>query len=199
MLPLPDPAAPFPEQLGYLVLLFRSAPGRQDRIRTVLDRLVAYVAHAPMAIEAGIENNWALGGDPLKERLQIRQVDQIRITQGASKKELLALAKALADDFEPLPSSAKIAVRLVSEPQPEPAYPRSNQVLPTGARIRDRSDAKLAELIESVLRETEVAIQAQQWHTVLHDVQAVMRMLPGLSQDGRRSYTFVLRRSSLDP
>jgi HEAT repeats len=196
MLPVPDPAAPLPEQLGYLVLLYRSAPGRQDRIRTILDRLVTQVAHSPMVIEGGIENNWALGGDPLKERLQIRQVDEIRIEKGASKKELLALAKALADDFEALPSSARIMVRLVAEPLPESAPPRaSTSSLPAASPApRDRSDTGLATLIESVLQETDLAIQQEQWHTVLHDVQAVMRMLPGLSENGRRTYSIVLRR-----
>jgi hypothetical protein len=193
MLPLPDPSASLPELLGYLVLLFRSSPGRQDRIRLVLDRIASRVAGGPAVIEGGIENNWALGGDPLKERLQIRQVDEIRIAQGASKKELLALAKALADDFEPVPSSARIAVRLVAE-RPEPDDLLSTSLPPALARSRDRSDDSMAMLIESVLRETDLAIRHQQWHTVLHDVQAVMRMMPGLSEHGRRAYTIVLRR-----
>jgi HEAT repeat protein len=199
MLPPPSPSAPLTELIGYLVLLLRSTPKRQDPIRTILDRIVSRVKQAPVVIEAGIQNNWAAGGDPLKERLQVRQVDEIHIAAGATSKELLALARALADDFEPLPSSDRITVKLFSAPVAEPASSRPS--VPTASPIvaRDRTDQKLAELIDSILKETELAIRHQQWHTVLHDVQAVQRMLPGLGEASRRAAIIALRRLLAKP
>jgi len=45
-----------------------------------------------------------------------------------------------------------------------------------------------------VLQETEAAVRQQQWHTVLHNIQAVLRMMPGLGEDTRRHHTYALRR-----
>lgn len=194
MLPPPPPSASVPELLGHLVLLLRSAPGRQEPIRAVLDRIVTRAKKAPLVIEAGIQNNWGAGGDPLKERLQIRQVDEIHIATGASSKELLALAKALADDFEPVPNSERIKVKLFSSSTPVPAAPARASAAGVPIIARDRTDEKLAELIDSVLKESDLAIRHQQWHTVLHNVQAVLRMLPGLGESSRRACAIVLKR-----
>jgi len=193
MRPLPDPAATLPEILGHLVLLLRGAPDRNDWIKKSLDFAMARLAQGPALLEGGIENNWGLGGDPLKERLQVRQIDEVRVAAGASRNELLRFLRALADDFEPIPSTDRVRVRCVAAPAPEPvssAAPAPPLALPE----RTRSDGKLAELIESVLREIDDAIRQQQWHTVLHDAQAVLRMLPGLGEAARRMHVIALRR-----
>ena len=96
MLTAPDPSAPFGELFGHLIQVLRGTPERQELVREALDRLVARVATGPALLEAGIENSWAVDGDVLKERLQIRQVDAIHVAQGAGTAELLALARALA-------------------------------------------------------------------------------------------------------
>jgi hypothetical protein len=193
MRPLPDPAASLPEILGHLVRLFRSAPDRNDWIKKSLDLAMARLTQGPSVLEGGIENNWGTGGDPLKERLQIRQIETVRIEAGATRKELLAFLRALADDFAPIPSTARVLVQAAAPWAPEPAYPTLS-VQPPALQERTRSDDKLAELIESVLREIDGAVRQQQWHTVLHDVQAVLRMLPGLGEASRRMHAMALRR-----
>jgi hypothetical protein len=190
---LPDPGATLPEILGHLVLLFRSAPDRNDWIKKSLDLTMARLAQGPAVLEGGIENSWGMGGDPLKERLQVRQIDEVRIAAGASRNELLRFLRALADDFEPIPSTDRVRVRCVAAPVLEPVgspAPAPPPALPE----RTRSDGKMAELIESVLREVDDAIRQQQWHTVLHDAQAVLRMLPGLGEEARRMHVIALRR-----
>ena len=102
--PRPDPDAPFGVLLAHLIQLLRNRPEQEAPMRETLALLVARVARSGAGIEAGIENSWALDGDPLKERLQARQVDDIQVAPGASADELLLLARALADDTAPVPS-----------------------------------------------------------------------------------------------
>lgn len=166
---------------------------------------MARLAAGPVVIEGGILNQWEQGGDPFKERLQVRQVDQICITEDATRKELLALVRALADDFEPIPSTERVRVTLVADWIPAPVYEaqpassRRSEPLPIANPERGRRDEKLAELVGTVLHETELAIRQQQWHTVLHNIQAVLRMLPGLGEDTRRQNTYALRRLMTRP
>ncbi|HEY7681296.1 MAG TPA: HEAT repeat domain-containing protein [Gemmatimonadales bacterium] len=192
----PAPTASLPELFGHLILLLRGTPGREDRILKALDLVVARVADSPALIEAGIENNWAQGGDPLKERLQIRQVDAIRIAAGAPPHEILALARALADDLAPIPSTTQVQVTVlpdVPEPQGPPSLMRpSDPRMPSVSR--DRSDERLAQVVDGVLRELEQAAAEEQWHTVLHNAQAALRMMPGLGESAQRVYTIGLRR-----
>jgi HEAT repeats len=190
---LPDPGATLPEILGHLVLLFRSAPDRNDWIKKSLDIAMARLAQGPAVLEGGIENSWGMGGDPLKERLQVRQIDEVRIAAGAPRNELLRFLRALADDFQPIPSTDRVRVRCVAAPALEPVGSPASAA-PPAIPERTRSDGKLAELIESVLREIDDAIRQQQWHTVLHDAQAVLRMLPGLGEEARRMHVIALRR-----
>jgi HEAT repeat protein len=193
---LPTSSSPLPELLGTLVQLLRTSPKSDDRIRKALDLLAAKVARDPGLIEAGIENNWALDGDPLKERLQIRHVDAIRIAAGAARNDLLALAKALAADAGPVPSSAAVQVRLFPESVPiQTSGERFAIADPNAAMVpRARPGDQLAQLVESVLKELHKAIRDEDWRMVLHDAQAVMRMLPGLSEEIRRINFIALRR-----
>jgi HEAT repeat protein len=193
MRPLPDSTASLPDILGHLILLFRSAPDRDDWIKKSLDLAMARLEEGPALIEGGIENNWGSGGDPLKERLQLRQIEAVHISAGAPRNEVLGLLRALADDFEPVPSTDRVRVRFFAAPMP----PQAQLTAPARTapvQERTRSDDKLAQLIESVLQEVDVAVRQQQWHTVLHDVQAVLRMLPGLSDESRRMHVITLRR-----
>ena len=193
MRPLPDPAASLSEILGHVVLLLRSAPDRHDWIKKSLDLAMARLTQGPALLEGGIENNWEVGGDPLKERLLIRQIDEVQIAAGASRKEVLGFLRALADDVEPIPSTEKVRVRSGMAPVPQPVYSAA-ATRPVAVQERTRTDDKLAELIQSILREIDVAVCQQQWHTVLHDAQAVLRMLPGLGDDARRMHVIALRR-----
>jgi len=196
MIRSPDPSAPLAELLGQLVLLVRVAPGQEDQIRQMVGLVAARVAETPALIEAGIENSWAVDGDPLKERLQARHVDAISIASGASEHELLALVRALADDEAPIPSTAAVRVQLFPDPIPlQASGPRLGLSDPRMPMVpRARQGDELAQLIEGILRNLGRTIKQNQWHAVLHDAQAALRMIPGLSEDTRRAYTIALKR-----
>lgn len=193
--PLPPPAG-FGELLGRLIHLLRTMPERQDLVQAALTALVARAAAAPTTIEAGIENSWAVDGDPLKERLQFRRVDAISVSQGASADELLALARALADDHAALPSSERVRVTLVAPAAPAaPALQRMAASDPALATVpRARPGDQLAGVVEGIVREMEQAVRVGQWHTVLHNAQAALRMLPGLSEEVRRAWSIAIKR-----
>ncbi len=193
---LPNSSSPLSELLGTLVQLLRTSPKSDDRIRKALDLITAKVARDPGVIEGGIENNWALDGDQLKERLQIRQVDAIRIAAGASRNDLLALAKALAADEGPMPVGTAVEVQRFPESVPiQTSGQRFAVVDPNVAMVpRARPGDQLAQLVESVLREIDQAIRDEDWRMVLHGSQAAMRMLPGLSEEVRRINFIALRR-----
>lgn len=198
-----ESAPDFGELLGKLLLVLRDGPAKKDKIRRALHAAAARVAHSPAIIEAGIvRSDWGEGGDPLKERLQVRQIDAIEVAAGAPERDLLALAQALTEDGAPIPESPHIQVRLFptqikafAPAVPVPAAPAAA----LSGSTRDRSDEKLAEVIHGVLREIELAIRQEQWHTVLHDAQAVLRMLPGLGEASRRTYAIGLRRQLTRP
>jgi HEAT repeats len=197
----PDPSAPFPELLGHLVQLYRGTPEREDAIRQALELVTARIASGPALIEAGIENSWALDGDPLKERLQLRQVDSIRVAAGATSGDLLALARALADDSAPIPSTAQVQVKLLPEPLPLAfSGPRPGVPDAGGERApRARPGDQLAQVIEGILNEMQDAVAQGQWHVVLHDAQAAGRMLPGLKEEARRTFAIALKRLLAPP
>ncbi len=196
MIKSPDPNAPIEQLLGQLVQLIRIAPNRQKEIRRLVVLVRSRVEAGPALIEAGIENSWALDGDPLKERLQARQIDAITIAAGAPEEELQALARALADDATPIPSTPGVQVRLVSDPLTlVPARPRMALSDPHMSMVpRARDGDELAQVIEGILKELAGAIKRDDWHEVLHDAQAAVRMMPGLSEDNRRVYAIALKR-----
>ncbi len=194
--PPPEPAAPFAEQLGYLIALLRQAPEREDELLRAVDSLAARVAREAAVVEAGIENTWALDGDPLKERLLLRGVDAIRVRAGAPAFELLELAKALADDTAPIPSTPAVRVELIAAPA---AASRTVPVLPSPSQAgppvpRARPGDELAHLLETLLRELAGKVAAGRYHPALHEAQAAIRLLPGLSEETRRTFTIALRR-----
>jgi len=190
----PDPTAPLSDLFGQLVHLLRSAPGQAEATVPLLAAVALRVAAADAVIEAGIENSWDVDGDSLKGRLQSRQVDAIRITAGAPATELMALARALADDDAPIPSTSAVRVKLLPDSLPlsgqRPALPDPAASFVPRAQRGDQ----IAGMIEGILRELDRAIRRQQWHAVLHDAQAALRMLPGLAEDPRRTFSIALKR-----
>lgn len=191
-----DPDAPFGQLLGGLVNLLRAPHAEERVVADLLEAMAGRVGDSAALIEAGIENSWALDGDPLKGRLQARQVDAIRVSPGATTVELLALARALADDEAPIPSTANVRVKLL--PDPLPLHVSGQRMALTDAATspvpRARPGDQLAGMIEGILRELEKAISRQQWHAALHDAQAALRALPAAQEDSRRAYTIALRR-----
>jgi HEAT repeats len=195
--PIPDAEAPFPDLLGRLLHLLREQPEREGEVQKVVDLLASRVSRHEVLIEAGIENSWAVDGDPLKERLQARQVDAIRIAPGAGTVELLALGRALAADDAPIPSTQSVRVKLLPDPLPLlRSGPREALAAPQGATPlpRVRGGDHLTSMVEGILRELEKAIGRQQWLAALHDAQAAIRFLPSVREDARRGFALAIRR-----
>ena len=200
--PVPDSEAPFADLLGRLLKLLRERPEREEEAQGVVDLLAARVARHEALIEAGIENSWASDGDPLKERLQARQVDAIRVAPGAPAVELLALGRALAADDAPIPSTNSVRVKLLPDPLPLVfSGPRESLAHLTGQTPlpRSRTGDELTGMVEGILRELEKAIHRQQWLAALHDAQAAIRFLPSVREDVRRTLTISIKRLLVRP
>jgi hypothetical protein len=197
----PDPELPFPDLFGRLLELLRQRPEPEAAVQGALDQVAARVLRHEALIEAGIENSWAVDGDPLKERLQARRVDAILIAAGTDPVELLALARALATDDAPVPSTASIRVKLLPDPLPLAfSGPRESIDLANpalGPRLRDGD--RLVGMVEGILRELEKAIARQQWLAALHDAQAALRFLPQVREDIRRTLHIALKRQLTRP
>jgi hypothetical protein len=192
----PEAEASFSTALGHLIRLLRQTPDRAEEVTRAVETLAGQVARRPALVEAGIENSWAIDGDVLKERLILKGVDQIQVAAGASAEALLALAKALADDETPIPSSETVRVDLIVAQAPAFHLPVSVPLPgPLGPQVpRARPGDQLAQVLESLLRELARKLQASQWHPALHDAQAAIRLLPGLTDETRRTFSIALRR-----
>jgi FOG: HEAT repeat len=197
-------AETFEQDLGDLVSQVRAHPGDHAAFATALDRVADRVASAPAILEAGIENSWSLDGDDLRGRLLARGVDAIRVAAGANRDDLLALARALAEDDGPLPSTPGVQVDLIptlgqilgtaqgadGEFIPERSFPRGIPPL-FAKRIRrgDRLAATLVQLLDLV----QASVRRRAWLDVLHNAQAVLRLHPGIPEGERRGYIIALR------
>jgi HEAT repeat protein len=108
-----DLKSTFVKRFGDLVALLRADPGNDAAQDLALTAATAAVAEHPVEVEAGVE--WSVIPDELtlKGRLLARSVDHVRISAGAEAHELLALARALAHDLTPLPSTPNVQVELV--------------------------------------------------------------------------------------
>ncbi len=195
--PVPHSDASFAELLGRLLQLLRNRPDREEEIQGLVDLLASRVARHEALIEAGIENSWAVDGDPLKERLQARQVDAIRVAPGAPAVELMALGRALAADDPPIPSTNSVRVKLLPDPLPLVfSGPRESLAHLTGNTPlpRARTGDQLTGMVEGILRELEKAIDRQQWLAALHNAQAAIRFLPSIREDVRRTLGLSIKR-----
>jgi hypothetical protein len=196
-----DPETTFGELLGRLIQLVRQGASEEEAIRPAVERLATWVAGRDALIEAGIENSWAVDGDPLKERLQARQVDAILIAAGAESVELLALARALADDHAPVPSTTSVRVKLLPDQLPL-GFSGPRDALPravAGRAPRTRTGDQFASMVEGILRELEKAIARHQWFAALHDAQAAARFVAGMPEDARRMYAIAIKRQLSRP
>ena len=108
-----DLKSTFVKRFGDLVALLRVDPANDAAQDLALTAAAAAVAEYPLEVEAGVE--WSIIPDDLtlKGRLLARSVDHVRIAAGAEPVELLALARALAHDVTPIPSTPDIEVKLI--------------------------------------------------------------------------------------
>lgn len=205
---MPDTPAssrsPLEKVLGRLIRLFRESPGRDDLVRETMRRVEGKTIQHAAILEAGIENTWGLDGDPLKERLLLRQVDAIRVQPGATPDELLALARALAAEEGPIPSSPHIEVDLVRPvipgsvaSQPAPAVPAPPAIprMPGAASLPPRLESEdPSQVAGRILAELPRQIERQEWYRVLTDLVAATRLLERIPDQTRRQHTIVIKR-----
>jgi hypothetical protein len=115
-----DPKATFIKRFGDLVALLRSDPGNDAAQELALTAATAAVAGGSLEIDAGVQWSEIPEELALKERLLARQVDSLRVAAGTEPHELLALARALAHDLTPVPSTPTVQVEFVPLLPPSP-------------------------------------------------------------------------------
>lgn len=197
--------------LEQLVMTLRRSPNDAAARDAGLRALVAAAAGTATVLEAGVENSFETEQQNLKSRLLARRVDQITIAAGAGADELLRLARALADEVTPLESSAGIKVELVPNLQPPPpppvanpsprasdAYrtPRGSIAVPDGfgPPRREYTSSSLAESIAQISASLSDELQRGAWRAALHDVQALIRLVPAVPENQRRGFSISVRR-----
>jgi len=119
-----DPSATFIKRFGDLVMLLRVDPGNDAAQDLALSAAAAAVGDVAVEVEAGIEWGQIPDDMGLKARMLARQVDRLRIEAGTDPFELQSLARALAHDLIPIPTTPGITVdlvRLLSPPSPDPS------------------------------------------------------------------------------
>jgi HEAT repeat protein len=133
-----DPKSTFIKRFGDLVALLRAEPGNDAAQELALSAAAAAVAHAPLRVEAGVEWTAIPPDMSLKARMLARQVESLTIAAGAAPEELQSLARALAHDVTPIPTSPNVEVslvRLLAGP-PESPDPPLGGGSPGGAPVR---------------------------------------------------------------
>ncbi|MEO8032046.1 MAG: HEAT repeat domain-containing protein [Gemmatimonadota bacterium] len=195
------------DSLERLVAALRRQPEDVAGRDTSLNALVEAAARATTVLEAGVENSFEIDDLGLKGRLLARRVDQIRIESGAGREELLQLARALADDVMPLESSGAVRVELVPNLQPPPPptltrpadggrASRAAPALPDwiAPPRRESTSNTLAETIAQISASLGDGLQRGAWRAALHDVQALIRMVPAVPENQRRGFSISVRR-----
>src|SRR5690606_9685331 len=104
----------FAARFRALVAGARERPDDAAGLAGLADAAAGVVQAGPATLEAGFElDAGADAADLLKSRLLARQVDRVLVARGAAAGELLALARALAAEAGPLPSTPAVTVELV--------------------------------------------------------------------------------------
>ncbi|MGH7702887.1 MAG: hypothetical protein ACREMO_07310, partial [Gemmatimonadales bacterium] len=185
---LPHGDSPFAESLGRLVHLLRKEPDSLAAQKSALRAAIKAIAGRPIVIEAGVENEW--DDQSLKARLLARGVDVVRVMVAPPPAELLAFARALADEEVPVPSTESVAVEMFPvrpeppeppEPQPKPqAFVPGGGGLtvggggghPTPPRVRDES---MTAVVNPLLDALAGAIQRNAWSEAVQTAQTLIR------------------------
>jgi hypothetical protein len=101
------------------VALMRVDPGNDAAQDLALSAAAYVVGQVAVEVEAATGVPEAADGLSLRGRMIARQIDRLRIAAGAEPYELQALARALAHDVTPIPSTPHIEVdrmRLLAPP-----------------------------------------------------------------------------------
>ncbi len=103
----------FIKRFGDLVALLRVDPGNDAAQDLALSAAAYAVSAAAVEVEAASELTGSAGGVGLRARMIARQVDRLRVAAGAEPHELQAVARALAHDLTPIPSTPHVEVELL--------------------------------------------------------------------------------------
>jgi len=95
------------------VALLRVDPGNDAAQDLALTAATSAVAETPVEVDATNERAGSAEGLSLRARMIARQVDRLRIAAGAEPHELQAVARALAHDITPIPSTPHVEVELM--------------------------------------------------------------------------------------
>jgi HEAT repeat protein len=157
-----DPKSAFIKRFGDLVVLLRVDPGNDAAQDLALTAACAAVRNTSLEIEAGVEWSEIPPELSLKGRLLSRQVECVRIAAGAEPHELLALARALAHDVTPIPTTANVRVDLVPLLAPPP--PPSGGGPPRREARREPGDLR----ITSSISNRRQGMERRQWSERRH-------------------------------
>ena len=107
--------ADFTSAFERLVVLLRDHPDEAKALDRAAESAAA-VESVGARIEAGFEGSTIPEGTTLQGRLLARAIDWIEVESGAPADELLAMARALASDDQPLPPTRSVHAALIPLP-----------------------------------------------------------------------------------
>ena len=200
--PLPDsPSALFTACFGRLVVLLRRRPGDLGAQKDALRSAMAELRRGPVRIEAGIEYSDVPDDSSLKGRLLYRFVDSIAFAAEAPAGEVLALARALAQDRGPIPSTPSVLVELVPSSSARPDLEAASPAVPGTSEPqsppvqRHRTMSGPVSEAETLTRAMERSAAAGRWMEAIHAAQALIRLTPRFPEHEQRSHLIALRRA----
>lgn len=108
-----DLNAVFVKRFGDLVALMRVDPGNDAAQDLALSAALYVVSQIPVEVDTAAEERGEAAALSLRGRMLARQVDRLRIATGAEPEELQRLARALAHDLTPIPTTPHVEVELM--------------------------------------------------------------------------------------
>ena len=114
-----DSNSVFVKRFGDLVALMRVDPGNDAAQDLALAAASSAVASTGVEVDAASASSGSAAGVGLRARMIARQVDRLRVAAGAQPHELEAVARALAHDLTPIPTTTNVQVahlRLLAPP-----------------------------------------------------------------------------------
>jgi hypothetical protein len=198
-------SALFTAYFGQLVVLIRRQPGDTSAQKIALRSAMAVLPRGPVRIEAGIEHSDVPDDNSFKGRLIHRFVDSICFAAEASAGEVLAVARALAGDRGPIPSTALVEVVLLPassvRPDLEAASPPSNgePEFQPAPLPRHRTMSGPVSEAEILTRALEHSATAGRWMEAVHAAQALIRLTPRFPEHEQRGHLIALRRTFTRP
>jgi hypothetical protein len=196
-------SSPFIELFGRLVVLLRREPDNVPAQKDALRQLMTVLRIGAARLETGVEHSAFPDDATLQGRLLCRRVEGIHFEHDAAPAAVLELARALADDTTPIPTSPNITVELLAADAPHrprftPKPGNSDSLLSGGLAEtpsgRTRTMSGPVDESERLARAFHAAVDQAYWLEALHAAQALVAMEHRYPEHERRSYLLSLRR-----